>query len=394
MNFIILIFNPPTIRKKGKLNNLISLPFFFLVLIMFSACDRIPQDKISDREIKQFDTNEIKVQLEKRQVIQKEEPFTIRNFTPYGKGKWIGQAISYGPYRVGQAPGVKGPSEEEILEDLTIISKYWNLIRVYNADDDTERILKVIHEHQFPIKVMLGVWLENETDKPEKRAANSKNIVRAIEMAKKYKNVLVAINVGNETQVFWSWHKMDTSDLIRYIRAIREYTQIPVTTADDYNFWNKPESKQVADEVDFIVTHIYPLWNGKTLDNSIKWLDDTYKIVQNNHPNRQLVLGEIGWATQYNAEKKGDGQQGTLIKGKVGIKAQQTFLIELDEWINKNKVPTFLFEAFDEPWKGGGEHTGTSEVEKNWGVFYENRKPKQSFISFLEYKNKIKKEKL
>ena len=316
---------------------------------------------------------------------EKKDPNSLRKFTPYLNGKWIGNAVSYGCYREDQAPGVKGPTEEEILEDLRIIIKYWNLIRVYNADDDAERILSVIREHDLPIKVMLGVWLENEENDFVKRENNITNVVRSIELANKYSGIIIAVNVGNETQVFWSWHRMNTQHLIHYIRAVRNNITQPVTTADDYNFWNKPESKIVADEVDFIVTHIYPLWNGKTLDNAIPWLDSIYQDVQSKHPEEQIILGEIGWATQYNPDKKGDGEQGSLIKGEVSILAQEKFLINLNNWVEQNHITTFLFEVFDEPWKGGGENSDPNEIEKNWGIFYEDRTPKESFKNFLQY---------
>jgi len=168
--------------------------------------------------------------------------------------------------------------------------------------------------------------------------------------------------------------------------AGRNHTTVPITTADDYNFWNKPESKAVAEELDFIVTHIYPLWNGKTLQNAIPWLDQTYQQVQQLHPGKLLVLGEIGWATNYDPTKKGDGEQGTLIKGEVGIPAQEAFLLELDLWVQENKVVTYLFEVFDEPWKGGGESTGPNEIEKNWGVYYADRTPKASFTNYVQKK--------
>jgi exo-beta-1,3-glucanase (GH17 family) len=362
------------------------LTLLLFIAILIASLGFLNTSTLSS-ETQESSLKEVRNQLESGQDFGKADPFAVREFDPYLNGKWIGQAVSYGCYRKGQAPGSKGPTKAEILEDLNIITKYWNLIRVYNADDDTERILEVIKEHDLPIKVMLGVWLENEEKHPEKKKNNITNALRCIELTRKYPDIIAAVNVGNETQVFWSWHRMESKNLIRYIRAVRNNTTVPITTADDYNFWNKPESKKVADEIDFIVTHIYPLWNGKTLDNAIVWLDTTYHLVKELHPEKQLVLGEIGWATNYNAEKKGDGEQGTLIKGKVGVDAQEQFLIELDEWINKNKVTTFLFEAFDEPWKGGGENSGPNEVEKNWGVFYEDRTPKESFKNFIKHKD-------
>jgi exo-beta-1,3-glucanase (GH17 family) len=314
--------------------------------------------------------------------VERSEPFNLREFSPYLDGRWIGQAVSYGCYREGQAPGQNGPSKAEILEDLNIISRHWNLIRVYNADDDTQRILEVIRENALPIKMMLGIWLEKE-DSPEAKESNERNVLRGIELSNRYPEIVKAINVGNETQVFWSWHKLDSEALIRYIRIVRSYTHAPVTTADDHMFWSTPESKQVADELDFIVTHIYPIWNGKTLDNAITWMDETYSSIALVHPQKLLALGEVGWATDYNADKKGDGEQGTLVKGEVGLKAQERFLLELDEWIKQHKVVTFLFEAFDEPWKGGGKETGPNEIEKNWGVYYETREPKPSLTNYL-----------
>lgn len=371
-----------------------SILLLFLAVFPIFALNSDMTD--TDRQLPANSLVTVRTWLETGQTPEKSSPFIVREFKPFLDDQWIGQAVSYGCYRKGQAPGIKGPTREEILEDLLIISQYWNLIRVYNADDDTERILDVISENGLPVRVMLGVWLAKEANDPETRDANISNILRAIELAGRFPEIISAINVGNETQVFWSGHKLNTAALIRYIRIIRNNTSVPVTTADDYNFWNKPESAVVAAEVDFIVTHIYPLWNGKTLDNAIEWLDQTFQEINETHPQRQLVLGEIGWATNYNPEKTGPDEQGTLIKGEVSLPAQEKFLIALDNWIISHQVTTFLFEAFDEPWKGGGNEEEPSEIEKNWGVFYEDRTAKSSFLNFLlspdKAKNKFLKE--
>ncbi len=362
-----------------------------LIILLVNGCEsnenrNSKEDSIiTSRSMKTIEQN-----LNSKIYPEKESPFVIRKFDPNLDGRWIGNAVSYGPYREGQAPGINGPSEAEILEDLKIIEKHWNLIRVYGSDNDSENVLKVISENDLPIKVMLGVWLENETKNPERKTENIEQVLKAIELGNRHKEIISAISVGNESQVFWSAHRMEMKNLIKYLRFVRNNTDVPVTTADDYNFWNKPESKKVADEVDFIVTHIYPLWNGKTLANSIKWMDDVFRNqIKKSYPDKTIVLGEIGWATTYNPEKKGDGEQGSLIKAEVSIAAQEKFLIMLNDWVETNKVTTFLFEAFDEPWKGGGDSTGPNEIEKHWGVFYENREPKESFTNFLNYKETL-----
>ncbi len=374
------------ITKATNAKLFITASLLFGLIIYLNPIKATNNSSDANIELGSMDT--IKQKLEINISPERETPFHLRAVNTYMDGKWIGDAISYGCYREGQAPGVKGPSEAEILEDLQILQNYWNLIRVYGADEDSERVLKVIEENNIPIKVMLGIWIENETNNPEREKENIKQVLKGIELGNKYEKHIYGINVGNESQVFWSAHRIEMHHLIKYIRNVRNNTNVPVTTADDYNFWNKPESKEVANEVDFIVCHIYPLWNGKTLENSISWMDDVYfNQIKNFHTDKEIVLGEIGWATVYNPDKKGPGEQGTLINGEVSLRAQELFLIELNSWTNNKQVTTFIFEAFDEPWKGGGENTGTNEIEKNWGLFYESREPKESFVNFLKSVN-------
>ena len=362
-------------------------------LLLFTCQSQDPEiARRSQNEQKIKSMEMIELNLKKQLLTERQDPFITREFDPYLNGRWIGKAISYGFYRKGQAPGIKGPSESQILQDLKIILNHWNLIRVYGSDKNSEKVLKVIRKNNLPIKVMLGVWLEDEKDNPERKNENIKEVLKAIKLANEYSEIISAINVGNETQVFWSAHKMETASLINYLRTVRNNTSVPVTTADDYNFWNKPVSKSVASEVDFIVVHIYPLWNGKTLENSIEWMSNIFfNEIKEFHSDKTIVLGEIGWATNYDSTKTGDGQQGALIKGEVSYSAQEKFLLELSDWIDQYQVTTFLFEAFDEPWKGGGENSSPNEIEKHWGVFYENRTPKESFQNYLKaYKTEQK----
>jgi exo-beta-1,3-glucanase (GH17 family) len=352
---------------------------YFIALASASAAG-INAVSLSGEGVIHFD--DIKRELASDTIIERERPFIRREFLPYLKDKWIGNAVSYGGYRKGQSPGKKSPSDKQILEDLSIISKHWNFIRLYSADDNAESVLRIIKKKNFKIKVMLGTWLESAEANPAIKEANTEQVLHVISLANRYPENVLAVSVGNETQVFWSGHRMSPASLVKYIRIVRKYTRVPVTTADDYNFWNKPESNYMADECDFIAMHIYPLWNGIVLENAISWMDGIYHDVQKMHPDRAVIIGETGWATNYNHQKIGPGEQGTLIKGEVSAKAQAKFLAELNSWLRKNKVVTFLFEAFDESWKGGGEASSPEEIEKHWGLYGEDRKPKESFGKF------------
>ncbi|MBT8098919.1 MAG: hypothetical protein KJO82_04175, partial [Gammaproteobacteria bacterium] len=76
-------------------------------------------------------------------------------------------AIAYSGFRDGQHPdrgsGANNPSREEILEDLEILVAHdFELIRLYDAGENTVATLELIREHELPIKVLLGMWLQAE----------------------------------------------------------------------------------------------------------------------------------------------------------------------------------------------------------------------------------------
>jgi exo-beta-1,3-glucanase (GH17 family) len=141
--------------------------------------------------------------------------------------------------------------------------------------------------------------------------------------------------------------------------------------ADDFNFWNKSESRTLAQEVDFIVTHAHPLWNGIVLADAVSWTRRTFTGICALHPSHTVVLGETGWATR----KHDEGEQARLIQGHPGEAEQARFHADVTAWTTDERVPLFFFEAFDENWKGGSH---PDEVEKHWGLFRADRKPKEA----------------
>jgi exo-beta-1,3-glucanase (GH17 family) len=312
---------------------------------------------------------------------QANSSFAVRGFHPYIGERWVGNAVSYGPHRDGQYPEGPSPSAEQIREDLGIMLRHWNLLRIYSAIGPAERLLEIIHEDRLDMKVMLGVWIAVEERRgdsgelvesfPEVREANRLEVEAGIRLANEYPDIVLAVCVGNETQVEWSTHRSPLDILVGYVRTVRAATKVPVTVADDYNFWNKPESHTLAPELDFIVLHAHPMWNGVLADDALEWTRKTYGAIQAEHPNRLVVYGETGWATQ----KHDEGEQARLIKGRPGEEEQAAFFDAVTGWAEGERVALFFFEAFDENWKGG-EHP--DEVEKHWGLFRADRTPKMA----------------
>lgn len=296
-----------------------------------------------------------------------------RQFLPVKNG-FKGNGISYGPFRKGQRPGVKGPTTKQIREDLKILSDDgWQMIRTYGTEPFAQKVCEVIKQDKLPIKLMLGAWIAKEKDVPNQKKANQVQVDLAIKLANEYPDVVCAVSVGNECQVSWSFHKVELPVHIEYVRKVRSSIKQPVTVADDFKFWREEKSQELASELDFIVMHAHPLWLGQQLENAVAWTEERWSEIKKQHPNKLIVIGETGWAT----EKANHGEQGKLIKGKPGESQQLEFFRKFTDWAKSKKVPYFFFEAFDESWKGGDDPL---EVEKHWGIFREDRTRKPAAI--------------
>lgn len=301
------------------------------------------------------------------------------------EGRYIGDGVAFSPYHHGQGPGLAAPSDAEILADLRLVAPHWGLLRTYDSVPMVGRTLALIRKHKLPFRMMLGCWVKPEKS-PADKIENEAEMERAIRFAREYPEIVMAVIVGNETQVDWSAYRCSSEHLIQCIRRVRTAIPQPVTTADDYNFWNKDASAAVAAEVDFITLHMYALWNGRQLGEAMAWTGAVYDDIVRRHPKRYVIIGETGWATKNDKTRSGPGDEGTLMKAPATEDAQYEYLKQHYAWTAQRRVPAILFEAFDEEWKGGGESTGPDVAEKHWGVFNVDRSPKSSFARFLKEK--------
>jgi exo-beta-1,3-glucanase (GH17 family) len=293
------------------------------------------------------------------------------------------RAIAYSGFRSGQHPdrgdGAKLPSREEILEDLRILTRDGNfgLIRLYDSQTNSRMVLEVIDEHEIPLKVMLGAWLKAEVSNHEgcpwitepipaaqlkaNAAENREEVRRAIDLARRFPEIVVAVNVGNEALVSWNDHMVSLASMMGYLRQVKEAIDQPVTTADNYVVWVE-QGKTLSEVVDFAGVHTYPLWEGRTIEQSMKYTLSDLRAVRKANPKLPIVIAEAGWATT--ASEFGD---------RAGVAQQVRYFGELMAWAEEKNVTTFFFEAFDEDSKGDADPNG---AEKHWGIFYIDRTPK------------------
>ena len=293
-------------------------------------------------------------------------------------------AISYSGFREGQHPdrgnGAVNPGSADILEDLEILVAHdFKLIRLYDSGENSLATLELIRQHDLPIKVLLGMWLEAEfsnhegcawlhepipeSELAENTVRNIAEVMRGIDLAKQFDDIVVAVNVGNEALVDWNDHMVPLENVIAYVRQVKAAIEQPVTVADNYAWWIR-DGAPLAAEVDFIGVHTYAAWEEKTIDEALDYTIENMEGVHSAHPDKPVAILEAGWATV--AIEFGD---------RANEVDQARYYRELKDWATKSNVTAFFFEAFDESWKG--DPAVPLGAEKHWGIFNVDRTPKQ-----------------
>jgi len=290
-----------------------------------------------------------------------------------------GNAICYSGYREGQSPhdGIF-PSFAEISEDLNILAKNWKFIRLYDCSAHAETVLEVIREEGLDFKLMLGMDLAAEMSNPhcpwgaeyseetlsENRQANSRQADQLILLANRYPEIVTSVSVGNEASVEWTDHMVPVESLVAYVRRIKSVIKQPVTFCENYVPWTY-KLEPLAAELDFISVHTYPAWEYRTIEDALEYTKENYHSVVNHYPGKPVVITEAGWTTASN----GRG----LEAWNASEELQAIYYEQLLEWTTREKILTFVFEAFDEPWKGSPDPL---DPEKHWGLFTVDRRPK------------------
>jgi exo-beta-1,3-glucanase (GH17 family) len=291
----------------------------------------------------------------------------------------VGNAICYSGYREGQDPNRKRfPTVAQIREDLHLLARHWRLLRLYDCSLHAERVLQVIEEDHLPFQVMLGAWLGAEMNNfgcpwggtyPEEQLEanqleNDAELQRLITLARRHAHSVFSVAVGNEATVDWTDHYVPVPRMIEYVRRVKAAVPQPVTFCENYVPW-LGKLRDLVPELDFLSVHTYPVWEYKHIHEALDYTKHNVASVAALHPGKPIVITEAGWCTASN----GRGMHAEHAVQEL----QAIYYQDLMDWTRAEGLLCFVFEAFDEPWKGAADPL---EPEKHWGLFTVDRKPK------------------
>ncbi|MFN7724350.1 MAG: glycosyl hydrolase family 17 protein [Rubrivivax sp.] len=291
------------------------------------------------------------------------------------------EAVNYSPFRSANRD-TETVTRAMIQQDLELlVQANLRLIRLFDTSDMVARqTLEVIRDRKLDIKVQLGFYLNRGQE-----AGNQQEIARGVALAREFKDQVLALSVGNETMVSWSFNPIAPAEMARYIKQVRDLTTQPVTTDDNWAFFANADGT-VLDQIDFVAMHTYPLLD--TVFNPGLW-DWQQEAVPAERRAVAMMDAAIARAKfEYRAVRQALDSQGRrdlpIVVGETGWKAtpaggelnrahpvnQKMFYDRLREWQREARTTgegpktIYVFQAFDEPWKQGDDRWGLFNVAR------------------------------
>lgn len=288
------------------------------------------------------------------------------------------KSVSYSPFRTLNRD-TETVTAAQIKQDLDLlIAGKFTLLRLFDSSDNVSKLtLQVIRDNHLDVKVMLGVYIQGNND-----AFNQAEIARGVALAQAYSDTVLAVSIGNETMVNWSFNPSTPAAMAAHIKTVRSQISQPVTTDDNWAFYASAPST-ITDAIDFASIHTYPLadsvhnphlWDWQQasvpaatravamMDAAIVAAKKDYSTVRSYLDGKGLskmpiVIGETGWKA--------------IASGGETFRAhpvnQKMYFDRLSAWSAQGgtgPISIVYFEAFDEPWKNGDD---------NWALFNVNR---------------------
>ena len=258
--------------------------------------------------------------------------------------------VGYQPYHTpGKAWG--DYTQAEVEADMRLIAQNFKIIRNWSIEYANNYTVPAASK--CGVAVHLGLWIYPGNDSKTKVL-----IDQGVQQAKQYPNTVKALIVGNECL-----GDVTEAAIISYMDYARAGLRkaglnLPVSTCQTWGVWAGHAS--LATHVDqFIYANIYPFWDKAPISDAINQFVKDYTALKKAIPTKTIIIGETGWPSQGPAN-------GAAVPG---ISQEQQYLQQYAHWASANKVTSFIFEMFDEPWKG-------EPYEAHFGLYTPNSQPK------------------
>ncbi len=320
-----------------------------------------------------------------------ESPVSLTDKRPLPAAFIERTAANYSPYRTSLSEAdLDGEviTPENVLQDLRLVQGAGvGVIRLFSSNRFGETVLSVIRNNGLDLKVQLGAYVFNPVD-ANGEAENQAELAATIDLANRYSDIVLAVSVGNEAMVDFSFLKIPPATMARYIKQVRDAVTQPVTTNDNWFFWADAPTV-ILDVIDFAAVHTYPLldtfynpdtWDWRQrdvpreqraaamMDAAIASAKREVGVVRDyldrlGLSSMPIVIGETGWtAIDYNGDPT-LGFRASPVNQKMYYDRLQAWKAEPAS--GKPPVQIFFFQSFDEQWKSSDD---------GWGLFTRDRK--------------------
>jgi exo-beta-1,3-glucanase (GH17 family) len=290
------------------------------------------------------------------------------NFQPY-IGAWSGNPLA--------PPLFNSYTYADVLADLqTVQARGFASIKTYgvgkspfsgNGNNLDSNQYNVQAANALGLSVHLGANLQFANGGLD-MVRTKMEIDLAIKQAVTYPGTVKTLIIGNESIGVKGVTVGDMVSLMDYAKTQRTASgftaaTLPVTTVQQWGVLAGAANQALSQAAEgSIYANIYPFFDANTsIDNAIAQFHTDYDALRAalngfGLGNLPISIGETGWATA-----------GTNPTNSLGTPNTVNALKYFNDYVAQVTVPTFFFEAFDEPWKANPQ-TNPQSVEPHFGL--------------------------
>lgn len=268
-----------------------------------------------------------------------------------------------------QAESGECKTADDYATDFEKLSSYTSIVKTFAVSDcNTLQILGPAAE-AANFQVIFGIWPTDSTHFDEEKAALQSYLPTIS------KDVVKVFTVGSEALYRGDLTPLELSEAIAEVKSLLadikdkngdSYSDVPVGTVDSWNIIVDGSTKPVIESSDFVFANAFSYWQGQTMQNaSYSFFDDIMQALQTiqgykGSTDIDFWVGETGWPTE------GTSYENSVPSVANAKQFWQEAICSMLSW----GVNVCVFETQDEGWKP--DTSGTSDVEKHWGVYDSN----------------------